>query len=447
MYLCTVIFNRYVYMAEVKDIKPRSGIYDGDLSDLVFDDKNFNLHTKQGKDMLRASLSRHKFGRSVLVDKNNRLIGGNGIVETAAELDMRKVRFVETTGDELIVVKRNDVDLDSAEGRDMAFADNATAAADLAWNEEMMREVQDEYPDLSFEDWGVELPPLDDVVSGGAGAAPSGASEDDYDDAEREIPTCVRRGDRWRVGRHHLMCGDSASDDVALLMAGQKADLCLSDPPFGNNMAYGRNELGEQRIKGDADTELLFKFFAPLDAVMKDNTHSLIWIQWRTFSELVAAFSKYKLRTVVIWDKMQPGLGAGFTEQYEMLCVFIKGDAKQNHFSGNVWQVPRVSCKRTERLHPHRKPVEVLTRALDMCSKPGDVVLDLFGGSGSTLIACEQFDRQCYMMELDEHYASVILDRYINFTGSSDDIFLLCADGSEKPYAEVVKSRCPTAVV
>lgn len=415
-------------------------IYEGDISDLVLDDKNFNKHTKQGLDMLRTSLSRHKFGRSVLADKNNRLIGGNGVAETAAELGMRKVRFVETNGDELIVVKRNDIDLDSKEGREMALADNATAAVDLDWDESMLRDVQSEFPDLAFEDWGLDLPPLEEEESSES-PQETQAAEDDYDEEEREIPTVVHRGDRWRVGKHFLMCGDSASSDVTSLMGGVKADLCLSDPPFGNNMAYGRNELGEQRIKGDGDTELLYKFFAPLDAVMKDNTHSLIWIQWRTFSELEKAFAKYKLRTVVIWDKMQPGLGAGFTEQYEMLCVFIKGDAKQNKFSGNVWQVPRVSCKRTERMHPHRKPVVVLAKALDMCSKPGDVVLDLFGGSGSTLVACEEADRQCYMMELDEHYCSVILDRYINLVGSSEEVFLLGEDGSERPFSEVVRER------
>ncbi len=416
-------------------------IYEGDISELVFDDKNFNKHTKQGLDMLRTSLSRHKFGRSVLADKNNRLIGGNGVAETAAELGMRKVRFVETNGDELIVVKRNDIDLDSKEGREMALADNATAAVDLDWDENMLRNVQSEFSDLAFEDWGLDLPPLEDEEQAST-PQETQTTEDDYDEEENEIPLCVHRGDRWRVGKHYLMCGDSTSSDVTTLMGNVKADLCLSDPPFGNNMAYGRNELGEQRIKGDNDTELLYKFFAPLDAVMKDNTHSLIWIQWRTFSELEKAFEKYKLRTVVIWDKMQPGLGAGFTEQYEMLCVFIKGDAKQNKFSGNVWQVPRVCCKRTERMHPHRKPIAVLTKALDMCSKAGDVVLDLFGGSGSTLIACEEAERRCYMMELDEHYCSVILDRYINFVGSSKDVFLLGADGGEKPYSEVVKERC-----
>lgn len=431
-------------MGKTEDIEKRDGspsIYDGDISELVFDDKNFNKHTKQGMDMLRTSISRHKFGRSVLADKNNRLIGGNGVAETAAELGMRKVRFVETNGDELIVVKRNDIDLDSEEGREMALADNATAAVDLNWDEDMMRTVQAEYSGFSFEDWGIELPPLDDADDSGAGTGTS-STEDDYEEDERCIPECVRRGDRWRVGRHYFMCGDSTSSDVSILMGGVQADLCLSDPPFGNNMAYGRNELGEQRIKGDGDTDLLYRFFPTLDAVMKDNTHSLVWIQWRTFSELEKAFSKYRLRTVVIWDKMQPGLGAGFTEQYEMLCVFIKGDAKQNKFSGNVWQVPRVSCRREERMHPHRKPIEVLDRALGMCSKAGDVVVDLFGGSGSTLVACEQSDRTCYMMELDEHYGSVILDRYINLVGGSENVFLVGADGVEKSYSDVVKERC-----
>lgn len=201
-------------------------------------------------------------------------------------------------------------------------------------------------------------------------------------------------------------------------MEGKQADLCLTDPPFGNNLGYGRGLLGERRIANDEDPEILHKCFAPIDANLKKNTHCLVWIQWRTFSELEKAFSSYKLRTVVIWDKMQAGLsGGGFAEQYEMLCVFVKGEATQNHYSGNVWQVPRIHAKREDMPHPHQKPIEVIAKALDMCSQENAIVLDCFGGSGSTLIACEQLNRKARLVELDPHYCDVIIARWEKLTG------------------------------
>jgi DNA modification methylase len=115
---------------------------------------------------------------------------------------------------------------------------------------------------------------------------------------------------------------------------------------------------------------------------------------------------------------MQPGLsGGGFAEQYEMMCVFIKGHATQNEYCGNVWQISREHDKRSESEHPHKKPIALLGKALNLCSHEGDIILDLFGGSGSTLIACEQLNRKCRMMELDPHYCTVIIARWEKLTG------------------------------
>lgn len=242
--------------------------------------------------------------------------------------------------------------------------------------------------------------------------------EDDYVEPNK-LDIVVKRGDIWQLGEHRLMCGDSTSlTDVSILMDGEKADLCLTDPPFGNDLGYGRGQLGERRIKNDEDTTVLNNFFPSVDFALKKDTHALVWIQWRTFSDLEKAFEKYKLRTVVIWDKMQAGLGGGgFAEQYEMMCVFVKGHAVQNEYCGNVWQFQRIHAKREEMEHPHKKPVELLGKAINLCSKKGDVVVDFFGGSGSTLIACEQLGRKARLMELDEYYCAVIIDRWQKETG------------------------------
>lgn len=126
----------------------------GSLDDLTPDDRNMNKHTSYGMSLIEKSIRKHKFGRSILVDKNDRIIGGNGVTETAASIGATKTIVVETTGDELVVVKRTDVDLDSKEGREMALADNATAVADIEWDAEAVKEIEGEF-EISPEEWGV----------------------------------------------------------------------------------------------------------------------------------------------------------------------------------------------------------------------------------------------------------------------------------------------------
>lgn len=135
-------------MAETKQVN---------IEQLVYDDRNFNKHTEYGMSLLEKSLRNNGAGRSILIDKNNRIIGGNGVVETAVNIGMDKVRIIETDGTELIAVKRKDIDLDSKQGREMALADNATASADLQWDVEALDEVGKEY-EIDTEDWGVFLP-------------------------------------------------------------------------------------------------------------------------------------------------------------------------------------------------------------------------------------------------------------------------------------------------
>lgn len=139
-------------MSEEKEVKVKRG----SLDDLTPDDRNMNKHTSYGMSLIEKSIRKHKFGRSILVDKNDRIIGGNGVTETAASIGATKTIVVETTGDELVVVKRTDVDLDSNEGREMALADNATAVADIEWDAEAVKETEGEF-EISPEDWGVVL--------------------------------------------------------------------------------------------------------------------------------------------------------------------------------------------------------------------------------------------------------------------------------------------------
>lgn len=131
------------------------------IEELVFDDKNFNKHTEHGMTLLEKSLQELGAGRSILVDKNNNIISGNGIAEAAGRVGIKKVRVIEVQGDELVAVRRTDMELDSEKGRKMALADNATAAVDLSWDYDTLQTVADEF-DIDTEEWGVDLSPIEE---------------------------------------------------------------------------------------------------------------------------------------------------------------------------------------------------------------------------------------------------------------------------------------------
>lgn len=374
------------------------------IDDLTLDPNNARKHDDKNLKAIAESLS--QFGqRKPIVVWGRTVVAGNGTLVAARSLGWKEIE---------VALIPDDWD----EERVMAYALADNRSAELAvWDEQVLT---DQLKQLELADWDVEalgfeatVEPLKDVV-------------------EDEIPELyeakAKLGQVWQLGRHRVMCADATNTDaVAKLMTGAKADLVLTDPPFGNGVtgsdSYGRGQLGARQILGDADTSILNNFFDPVDLVLLDNSHCLVWIQWRTFAELQKSFSKYKLRTVVIWDKKQAGLsGGGFAEQYEMLCVFIKGNATQNAYSGNVWSISREHSKREDMEHPHKKPIEVLVKALELTSQRKQNVLDLFGGSGSTLIACEQTDRTCFMMELDPKYVDVIIARWEKLTGLTAEL-------------------------
>lgn len=134
-------------MTEIKEAK---------ISDLVFDDKNFNKHTEYGMSLIEKSIRNNGAGRSILIDKNNRIIAGNGVTEIAGQIGLEDVQIVESDGTKIIAVKRTDIDLDSKQGREMALADNATGAVDLAWDEEQIQFAEEEFGVVA-EEWGVNL--------------------------------------------------------------------------------------------------------------------------------------------------------------------------------------------------------------------------------------------------------------------------------------------------
>lgn len=404
----------------------------GSLDDLTPDDRNMNKHTSYGMSLIEKSIRKHKFGRSILVDKNDRIIGGNGVTETAASIGATKTIVVETTGDELVVVKRTDVDLDSKEGREMALADNATAVADIEWDAEAVKEIEGEF-EINPEDWGVVLDELEEEAN---------ASEDDFNEETDNTPQLVKAGELWKLGDNYLLCGDSTkADDIQRLLGGGKADMIFTDPPYGVKYAekneflngIGKPNSVSNPIENDSkDPASLMAFLCNVFGLIYQFTKErmIYYItapQGGNILQVMQALedSGFAIKQNLVWNKNNHVLGrSDYNYKHEPIIYGWKKDGTHKfygngNFHTSVWDIAKPL---KSDLHPTMKPVELVTNALLDGSKSGDIVLDVFGGSGTTLIACEQLGRKCYMMELDPHYCDVIIARWEKLTGKKAEM-------------------------
>ena len=300
-------------------------IKNGKLKELIQDDKNMNKHNEYGMSLLEKSISKYGLGRSILVDKNNKIIAGNGVTETAANIGLDDVIIVPTNGRQLVVVQRTDLDLDSKEARELALADNAVAHVNLEWDEEQLQAVTEEWG-IDWKEWGVDLPEFENVEE-------VEAQEDDFDVPEGGIETDIIIGDLFEIGEHRLLCGDSTdSDSVAKLMNGEKADVGFNDPP------YGMKKENEGVLNDNLNYNDLLQFNKEWIALqfshIKDNGS---WYCWGTdeplmdiYSEIIKPYIKEQkatFRNLITWDK---GSGQGQnSEEYRMYpiadekCLFV----------------------------------------------------------------------------------------------------------------------------
>jgi DNA modification methylase len=247
------------------------------------------------------------------------------------------------------------------------------------------------------------------------------------EDAVPEVPEepKTKLGDIYQLGNHRLMCGDSTSiDAVDKLMDGQKADMVFTDPPYGVDYDGGHaTDKRRSKLEND-DKTLMYAGSLPIAYMAsKDGAALYLWFADRFAKDVLVALDEcnYQVRTWIIWNKnlAQFGaIGAQYKPKHEP-CIYAFKKGKAPYWNGpnnevTVWDVKRHS---KNEFHPTQKPVELPVRALENSSKGGDIVLDLFGGSGSTLIACEKQNRYARLMELDPKYCDVIVKRWEEFTG------------------------------
>ncbi len=269
-----------------------------------------------------------------------------------------------------------------------------------------------------------------------------GVKEDDFDvDAELQKPTVTRPGDVWTLGRHRLVCGDSTkAETFDLLMAGKKANLVVTDPPYNVNYEGSAGKIKNDNMADEAFYNFLLAAFKNTEAVMADDASIYVFHADTEGLNFRRAFSDagFYLSGTCIWKKQSLVLGRSpYQWQHEPVLFGWKKKGKHQWYTGRkestIWEFDKPK-KNSD--HPTMKPISLLAYPIMNSSMSNTLVLDPFGGSGSTLIACEQTDRSCFTIELDEKFCDVIVKRYIEQVGSDEDVSVQ-RDGLTYTYAEI----------
>ena len=392
---------------------------------------NARTHSAEQVTKLRSSLREFGFINPVIIDRDYGIIAGHGRVLAAKEEQMTEVPCVFADF------------LSEAQKKAYILADNRFAQ-DAGWDEELLRI---EIESLQGADFDVSLTGFEEqeIADLFAGEEENTAKDDDFDlSAALEKATFVERGDLWTVGRHRLLCGDATNpEDVAKLMEGKKANLIVTDPPYGVSFKSSDGlTIQNDSMKNEEFYTFLLSAFQCMTEHLESGGSAYVFHADTEGLNFRKAFidAGFHLAGVCIWVKNSLVLGrSDYQWQHEPVLFGWKKGGKHSWYSDRsqttIWNYDKPKRNKN---HPTSKPLDLLGYPVCNSSQENAIVLDTFGGSGSTLMACEQLNRICCMMELDEKYASVILRRYVEDTGNTEDVFVE-RNGEQIPYAALVR--------
>jgi DNA modification methylase len=392
---------------------------------------NARTHSPEQITKLRSSLREFGFINPVIIDRDFNVIAGHGRLLAAKEEGITEVPCVFVDY------------LTEAQKKAYIIADNRMAM-DAGWDEELLRV---EIEALQGEDFDVLLTGFDEKELSDLfkDSGDSEAKDDDYDlTAALEKAAFVERGDIWTVGRHRLMCGDATNaDDVSALMDGKKANLILTDPPYGVSFKSSSGlTIQNDSMKDEEFYNFLLSAFKCMADHLEKGGAAYVFHADTEGLNFRRAFvdAGFHLAGCCIWVKDSLVLGrSDYQWQHEPVLYGFMQNGKHPWYSDRkqttIWNFAKP--KRNAN-HPTSKPLDLLGYPIGNSTQENAIVIDTFGGSGSTLMACEQMNRVCCTMELDEKYASVILRRYVDDTGDADGVYVI-RNGEKIPYSNLVK--------
>ena len=390
---------------------------------------NARTHSPEQISKLRSSLREFGFINPVIIDRDFGVIAGHGRILAAKEEGIEEVPCVFVDY------------LTEAQKKAYILADNRMAL-DAGWDEELLRI---EIESLQGEDFDVGLTGFTDDELYKLFGEEKKAKDDDFDlSTALEKAAFVKPGDIWTVGRHRLVCGDATSaDDVAKLMNGKRANLVVTDPPYGVSFKSASGlTIQNDSMKNDEFYQFLLASLKNMADNLEPGGSAYVFHADTEGLNFRRAFidAGFHLAGCCIWAKNSLVLGrSDYQWQHEPVLYGFLKNGKHNWYSDRkqttLWNYDKPSRNAN---HPTSKPLDLLGYPIGNSSQENGIIIDTFGGSGSTLMACEQTNRICYTMELDEKYASVILRRYVEDTGDADGVSVE-RDGERIPYSELVK--------
>lgn len=393
--------------------------------------RNARTHSRKQLRQIADSIESFGFTNPVLIDAENTILAGHGRVEAAKLLDLATVPCVRLEH------------MTPSQKRAYVIADNKLAL-NAGWDDTILAEELEALlaePDLGF-DLGVvgfETAEIDQLIEGLAPEEEGDPADDVMPDA---VPARVRLGDIWQLGAHRLICGDSLDAGVvASLMDGALARMVFTDPPYNVKIDGHVSGAGKVRhrefamasgeMTADEFTGFLTRALQNHADHAVDGSIHFVCMDWRHLREIMDAGEAVydELKNLIVWAKDNGGMGTFYRSRHELIFAFKKGTAphvnsfelgQNGRYRTNVWQYRGVNTLKTGpmdelALHPTVKPVQMIADALKDCSSRGDIVLDLFGGSGSTLIAAEKTGRRARLCEIDTIYCDRILARWERF--------------------------------
>ncbi|MEJ7928196.1 DNA methyltransferase [Sphingobium sp. AN641] len=396
---------------------------------------NARTHSRKQIKQIAKSITRFGFTNPVLLSDDDEIIAGHGRVLAAAQIGMASVPAIRLSH------------LSAAERRAYILADNKLAL-NAGWDQDLLAIELQALIDLDFdlELTGFSLAEIDFNLNAATLGKPDmpRALEDETPTAAG--PAISRSGDVWQLGRHRLLCGDARKKaDYDHLLAGDTVDLIFTDPPYnvpidghvcGSGAIHHREfAMGTGEMSVDGFTAFLTQTLGFAASHCRNGAIAFVCMDWRHMRELLAAGYAvfHELKNLCVWNKTNGGMGSFYRSKHELIFVFKKGSAEHVNSFGlgdtgryrtNVWDYAGISSMGSARMeelamHPTVKPVALVADAIQDCSRRGDIVLDAFGGSGTTLIAAEKVGRSARLIEFDPLYCDTIVRRFEKMMGKS----------------------------
>ena len=387
---------------------------------------NARTHSKEQITKLRSSLREFGFINPVIIDRDYNIIAGHGRVMAAKEENITEVPCVFVDH------------LTEAQKKAYIIADNRFAL-DAGWDEEMLKLEIEALQDMAFD---LSLTGFDDAELSKLFETDD-IKDDEFDvEAELQKPTKTQIGDIWLLGKHKLVCGDSTkAETFAILMNDEKANLVITDPPYNVNYEGSAGKIKNDNMENDKFYHFLLDAFTNTEKAMADDASIYVFHADTEGLNFRKAFKDagFYLSGTCIWEKQSLVLGRSpYQWQHEPVLFGWKKKGKHQWYTGRkestIWEFDKPKKNGD---HPTMKPIPLLAYPIMNSSMSNCIVLDPFGGSGSTLIACEQTDRIARTIELDEKFCDVIIKRYIEQVGTADGVSVM-RDGVSLKYSEVM---------